>query len=82
MALSITTESGRLMAFDTDTSRLRVLYADPSREALFGIACHEDRIFLSGSTGLTTGRIMQRGFEPGATHVSFPHKLTKARRVT
>ncbi|TKB67091.1 MAG: hypothetical protein E8D47_04670 [Nitrospira sp.] len=71
-SLYITTESGRVMAFDTGTSQLRVLYDDPSHEVLFGIACHGDRMFLSGATGLTAGRITPHGFEPVTTHVPFP----------
>lgn len=69
--LYVTTESGLLVAIDTENSRLRVLYEDPLREVLFGIACHEDRMFLSGATGLTTGRLTTRGFERLSTHVPF-----------
>lgn len=80
--LFITSESGRLLAFDTETAQLDTLYQDIEHESLFGIACEEDQMYLCGATSLTSGRLTTHGFELQRREVPFQPLLRgEARRL-
>lgn len=61
--LLLTSESGKLIEWDTETHQYRLLYEHPANGFLFGIACHGDTLYFGGSTFLAMGTRNSQGFQ-------------------
>lgn len=60
--LLVTSESGRLIEFDTQSFQHKVLYRHPTGESLFGITWENKNVYLTGGTFVAHGQYNDDGF--------------------